>query len=70
MALNDIQTIVDANLGERIIFGTDFPVNIAFFDDEPEDWYSKTVNNMISQFGGELFTIWANDNFNSVLKIW
>jgi predicted TIM-barrel fold metal-dependent hydrolase len=69
MALNDIQTIVDANLGERIIFGTDFPINIAFFDDEPEDWYSKTVNNMISQFGEELFTIWANDNFNKILNI-
>ena len=69
MPLEDISSIVGAGLGTKIVFGTDFPVNIAFYDEKPDIWHLNHVDKLIKLFGNEMMKVWSNDNFNKILNL-
>lgn len=64
MPIDDIRLLVNEGLSERVIFGTDFPINRHFYKKIPDEvWYKTIVNGLIQEFGEDFFKKWSNVNF-------
>ena len=64
MPIEDIRMVVNEGLGDRVIFGTDFPINRHFYKNMPDEiWYKTIVDGLLQEFGEELFMKWSNANF-------
>lgn len=64
MPIEDLRLLVSAGLSERVIFGTDFPINRHFYKNiSDEIWYKSIINGIIQEFGEDFFVKWSNLNF-------
>lgn len=55
---------------ERILFGTDFPVDEHYYQkDSSIVRYKERVNSLVELFGKEVFLTWADKNFHNVFSM-
>lgn len=61
MPIEDIKQIVASGLSDRILFGTDFPIDKYFYPKQSEiSRYKNRVNTLVKTFGEKTFLKWAN----------
>ncbi len=52
MSIDDLQQLVDKGLQDRVLFGTDYPINKYFYPDKnPIDWYKEQIDEIVTTFG-------------------
>ena len=67
VSLHNLRCIVNAGLGSRIIFGSDFPVDRHYYPRASlRGRYIRRLNLMIGSFGKELVVRWGRNNFFKV----
>lgn len=61
MTIEEIKILISEKLSDRIIFGSDFPINEVYYPDiESKVWYNNRIEELTGNFGSEIF-----DTFNS-----
>lgn len=60
MPSRDIAILWGAGMGEKILFGTDFPINTAFYRSSPRAWYRRQARRVLGLDG---FAEASNSNF-------
>ena len=67
MPVADIRQILDQLGNQRILFGTDFPVDAYYYPKQSiVTRYEKRVNMLVKKFGKDIFLKWAHENFQKV----
>jgi len=70
MTEEDIGELSQTLGNDRILFGTDFPLDEYFYPDESiMERYKKRVNTLVAMFGEDVFLTWANRNFDKVFGV-
>lgn len=64
MSIEEIKILISEKLADRIIFGSDFPINEAFYHNiESKAWYNNRIEELTGNFGSDIF-----DTFNNNYK--
>jgi len=67
MPLDHIAQLRQYASDERILFGTDFPIDTFYYPDQPANaLYQERVEALVETFGEKVFLTWAHENFNRV----
>ena len=68
MQVADIKYIISKGLTERVLFGSDFPINKHFFpEQDTTEWYQERIKELSIHFGKEIFNVF-NKNFIRVFN--
>ncbi len=64
MSIEEIKILISEKLSDRIIFGSDFPINEAFYHNiESKAWYNNRIEELTGNLGSDIF-----DTFNNNYK--
>jgi len=67
MPVNDLQLLIENKFENRIIFGSDYPINRYFIPEKNDtDWYLENINLYVKMIGTEMFSKISNENFIKV----
>lgn len=70
MALHDIRSVVESVGNNRILFGTDFPLDSYFYPNQSlAARYKKRVITLVDAFGTDSYLSWNRENFEKVFNI-
>ena len=65
-----LRQIFDTLGDDKILFGTDFPLDKYYYPDQSStERYKKLVNMLVNEYGEESFLKWANKNILRTYKI-
>lgn len=68
MSLNDIKRIVTSGLSDKIVYGSDLPLDEHFYPKAyPITRYRYRVNKLIETFGEAMFDQWSGKNFIQIV---
>ena len=70
LPLEDVSLLNSSIGSDRILFGTDFPLDQHYYPGESSIVrYRRRINELVAVFGEELIVMWANRNFNEIFAL-